>query len=68
MSKPFILATAAAIGLVAAPIAATAADRAAAPISGESALKGQGTLFFLAGIAVIALAVAFLPEDEPASP
>ena len=69
MSKSLILAAAAAtVGIAAAPIAATAAERAVAPVSGESALKGQGTVFFLAGIALIALAVVFLPEDQPASP
>jgi hypothetical protein len=61
------IAFAAAAALAAAPLGATLA-REAAPVSGENGLAGQGTLFFLAGIAVIALAVAFLPEDQPASP
>ena len=60
--------TAAALGLAVAPIAASAASRASAPVADENALSGQGTLFFLAGIAVVALAVVFLPEDQPASP
>lgn len=59
--------TAAAFGLAAAPVGASLA-REAAPVSGESGLGGQGTVFFLAGIALIALAVVFLPEDQPASP
>ena len=56
------------LGLVLSPIAAVAANRAAAPVAGENRLAGQGTLFFLAGIAIVALAVLFLPEDQPASP
>lgn len=67
MSRYLFLAVGA-LGLATAPIAASAAQRAAAPITGESGLKGQGTTFFLAGIAVIALAVVFLPEDQPSSP
>lgn len=58
---------AAAAGLATAPFGASLA-REAAPVSGENTLAGQSTLFFLAGIAVIALAVVFLPEDQPASP
>lgn len=50
------------------PIAAVGATRLAAPVSGESALAGQGTLFFLGAIALVALAVVLLPEDRPASP
>lgn len=61
---PFVLAAA---GLLALPFGATVA-REAAPVAGESELAGQGTPFFLAGIALIALAVVFLPEDQPASP
>lgn len=57
----------AAAGLAAAPVGASLA-REAAPVEGESRLAGQSTLFFLAGIAIIALAVLFLPEDQPASP
>jgi hypothetical protein len=66
MVRKFALATAAA-GLAAAPAGASLA-REAAPVDGESRLAGQSTMFFLAGIAVIALAVVFLPEDQPASP
>ena len=58
----------AAAALAATPIAAEALVREAAPIDGEQGLAGQGTLFFLAGIALIALAVVLLPEDQPASP
>lgn len=58
---------AAATGIALAPIGATLA-REAAPVSGENQLAGQGTIFFLAGIALVALAVVFLPEDQPASP
>jgi hypothetical protein len=60
--------TAAVLGLASAPIAADAAVRAAAPVAEENGLAGQGTLFFLAGIAIVALAVVLLPEDQPASP
>lgn len=59
---------AALLGMVSAPIAASAVTRKAAPVSDENGLAGQGTLFFLAGIAVVALAVVLLPEDQPASP
>lgn len=65
--RPALLAAGAA-ALVATPIAASAVAREAAPVEGEAGLSGQGTLFFLAGIAVIALAVVFLPEDQPQSP
>lgn len=58
---------AAALAVAALPIGATLA-REVAPISDENGLAGQGTIFFLAGIAVIALAIVFLPEDQPASP
>lgn len=60
--------TAAALGLAVSPIAASAAMRDSAPVVDENGLAGQGTLFFLAGIAIVALAVVFLPEDQPASP
>lgn len=66
MVRKFFFALAS-LGLAAAPAGATLA-REAAPVAGESELAGQGTLFFLAGIALIALAVVFLPEDQPASP
>lgn len=59
--------TGAAVGLAAAPLGASFA-REAAPVEGENGLGGQSTLFFLAGIAVVALAVVLLPEDQPASP
>lgn len=65
MSRKIALATAAA-GLAIAPIGAMA--REAAPVQGENRLAGQGTLFFLGGIALIALAVVLLPEDRPVSP
>lgn len=63
-----LISAAALLGMVCAPIAASAVTREAAPVSGENGLSGQGTVFFLAGIAFVALAVAFLPEDQPASP
>ena len=65
--KKFLL-TALAATVAAAPIAAGAVSRPAAPIQGESTLGGQGTIYFLAGIAFVALAVVLLPEDQPASP
>jgi hypothetical protein len=66
MIRKFVHAAAVA-GLVATPVAASLA-REAAPVAGENELGGESTLYFLAGIAVIALAVVFLPEDQPASP
>lgn len=67
MVRKFAVATAL-VGMVSTPIAASAVTRKAAPVSEENGLAGQGTLFFLAGIAVVALAVVLLPEDQPASP
>ena len=67
MIRKVIHATAAA-ALLASPIAASAVNRKTQPVSDENTLAGQGTLLFLAGIAIIALAVVFLPEDQPASP
>ncbi|WP_133364823.1 hypothetical protein [Qipengyuania sediminis] len=63
-----LLTGAAAAALAATPIAAEGLVRQSAPVDGEQALAGQGTLFFLAGMALIALAVVLLPEDQPASP
>ncbi len=54
-------------GLALAPASASLA-REAAPVEGGSSLGGESTIFFLAGLAVIALAVVLLPEDQPASP
>lgn len=62
-----IFLAAAAVGLAAAPVGASLA-RETAPVEGESRLAGQSTMFFLAGIAITALAVVFLPEDQPTSP
>lgn len=67
MVRKFALATAL-LAVVSVPIAASAVTREAAPVSDENGLAGQGTLFFLAGIAIVALAVVLLPEDQPASP
>jgi hypothetical protein len=58
---------AAAAALVAAPIGATGASRAIAPVEDASDLTGTGNLFVLATVVIIAAAVALLPED-PASP
>lgn len=57
---------AAALAMGALPVATLA--RQAEPVAGENELAGQGTIFFLAGIAAVALAIVLLPEDEPASP
>lgn len=67
MVRRLALATAV-LGVLGAPIAASAVTREAAPVEDENALAGQGTVFFLAGIALVALAVVLLPEDQPASP
>ena len=66
MVRRIVLAAAIA-GLVATPVVAGGL-RKSQPTTGEGGLKGQGTVFFLAAIAVTALAVVLLPEDEPASP
>lgn len=67
MTKTFPLLFAAA-SVAIAPVAATAASRAAAPVERENGISGSGNLFFLAAIAVVAAAVVLLPEDQPASP
>lgn len=67
MVRRLALATAV-LGVLGAPIAASAVTREAAPVEDENGLAGQGTVFFLAGIAIVALAVVLLPEDQPASP
>ena len=59
MIRNLVNATAAA-ALLASPIAAGAVNRKAQPVSDENTLAGQGTLLFLAGIAIIALAVAVM--------
>lgn len=66
MIRKFALGAAAA-GLAMAP-AATSLAREAAPVADANELAGQSTMFFLAGIAIVALAVVLLPEDQPASP
>ena len=63
-----IACAAALLALIAAPVAAEAVTRESKPLSGQNGLAGQGTIFFLAGIAVVALAIVLLPEDQPASP
>lgn len=67
MNGRFALA-AAGLSTASVPIAAGAVTRPAAPVSEESTLAGQGTLFFLGVVAIVALAVFLLPEDQPASP
>ena len=68
-SVPVRLALAsAALAAAALPLAAGAVTRASAPVKNANGLAGQGTIFFLAGIAVVALAVVLLPEDQPSSP
>ena len=66
MIRKFALAAAAA-GLAVAPFGASLA-RESAPVAGKNDMGGESTLYFLAGIVAIALAVVFLPEDQPASP
>lgn len=66
-----ILLGAAAASLAGAPIVAQAASRAAAPVSGESALgyDNSGTqLIVLALVAAVIVAGISLTDDEPSSP
>lgn len=64
MLKKLALATGA-FGLIALP--AQAVTRPDAPTSHSEGLQGQGNLFFLLAIAVVAAAVVILP-DSPTSP
>jgi hypothetical protein len=68
-----MLASAAALGLIAAPIAAQAAPaRAATPIGQSERLAGEGTILYVAlAAAAIALVIIFASDDEdelPTSP
>ena len=71
MIKPrFLMGAAAAASLAAAPVlSAAAADRPAAPVSGESELGGGGALWFVA-IGILAAFIAITvsnDDDEPVS-
>lgn len=62
-----------AAALVAAPVAiqAQVADRAAAPVDGESELAGQGTIIGVIALAVLAGFIALTASDDddlPVSP
>jgi hypothetical protein len=68
-----MLASAAAFGLIAAPIAAQAAPaRTATPVDPNVEIAGGGTILFVAlAAAVVALVVVFASDDEnelPTSP
>ena len=67
MIKKIAFATAAA-SLVATPLAAEQAvaqvQRDAAPITEESELAGNTTLFFILGIAAVVAAIVLLAEDD----
>lgn len=59
---------AAALGLVAAPVAAETI-RVASPTTGESALEGNSSIFYLLGAAaIIAGIIIVASDDDPASP
>ena len=58
-----------AASLAVAPIAAQAADRAAAPVSGESELAGSaGGILAIFGVLAIATFIFASGDDEPVSP
>ena len=60
---------ASAASLAVAPIAAQAADRAAAPVSGESELAGRaGGILAIFGVLAIATFIFASGDDEPVSP
>ena len=60
---------ASAASLAVAPIAAQAADRAAAPVDGESELAGNaGGILAIFGVLAIATFIFASGDDEPASP
>lgn len=58
----------AALGLVAAPVAAETI-RTAAPITGESELEGNSSVFYILGVAAIIAGIIIVAsdDDEPAS-
>jgi hypothetical protein len=60
----------AATALVAAPIAAQAADRSAAPISDESELAGGASQILILAVVAAAIfaGIEISGDDEPASP
>jgi hypothetical protein len=60
----------AATSLVAAPIAAQAADRSAAPISDESELAGGASQILILAVVAAAIfaGIEISGDDEPASP
>lgn len=58
----------ASLALVATPLAAEQASaeimRDSAPVSGESELVGQSTLFYVLGIVAVVAAIVLLAEDD----
>ena len=60
---------ASAASLAVAPLAAPAADRAAAPVAGESELAGNaGGILAIFGVLAIATFIFASGDDEPVSP
>lgn len=69
--KRILLAAAATVGLVAAPLAANQSQalvRASAPVEQGENLSADSNLFFIAGIAAVAAAIVLLAEDEEGAP
>ena len=60
----FLIAVAAALGLVSAPMAASAVERQSKPATHSSNLAGTNAFFFLGGIAAVVAAVLLLPEED----
>ena len=59
---------AAALGLAAAPVAAETI-RTAAPVTGQSELEGNSSVFYILGVAAIIAGIVIVAsdDDEPAS-
>ena len=66
-----LLTAASALSLIVAPMAAQASERQPSPAAAKDDLAGIGTLWVLAGLAVIAVAVILIADNNhhhPASP
>ena len=64
-----LLSMLAVVALAGAPVAATTVERASQPAKQSADLGGGNTVFFVAGIALVAAAILLLPEeqDDPVS-
>ena len=64
MRKTYLATVIAAMGAVAAPLAATVGERSVAPIENESELAGRATMIAAFGLAIIIAGVIIIADDE----